>query len=60
MQFTRSVIVEQAERGVAALLKFGQHNAGAEGVNGAGGNGDDIAFRNWTPLNQVDDRAIGD
>src|SRR5437867_9144568 len=60
VQFTRSVIIEQAERGVAALLNFGQHDAGAEGVNGAGGDEDDIASRNWTPLNQVDDRAVGD
>src|SRR5206468_12022491 len=58
VQFTRSVIVEQAERGVAALLNFGQHDAGAESMDGAGRDEDDIAFRNWTPLNQFDDRAV--
>src|SRR6266536_190386 len=60
VQFTVSVIVEQTERGVAALLNFGQHDAGAESVDGAGRDEDDITFRDWTPLNQFNDRAVRD
>src|SRR5258705_10935076 len=58
VQFTLSAVVEQAECRVAALLNLAEHDAGAEGVNGAGRNEDDIAFRNRTPLNQINDRAI--
>src|SRR5579864_3210537 len=60
VQFTRSVIVEQAECGVAALLNLGQYDAAAEGVDGAGRDEDNIALRNLTPLNQFDDRAARD
>src|SRR5258705_5369385 len=60
VQFTLSAVVEQAECRVAALLNLGEHDAGAESVDGAGRNEDDIAFRNRTPLNQIDDRAIRD
>src|SRR5437899_2791496 len=60
VQFTVSAVVEQAECGVAALLNLGEHDAGAERVDGPGRNEDDIAFRNRTPLNQINDRAIRD
>ena len=42
------------------LLNFGKHDAGAQSVDRAGGNEDDIALRNRTPLNQLDDRAVPD
>ena len=51
VQFTVSAVVEQAECRVAALLNLGEHDAGAERVDGAGRNEDDIALRNRTPLN---------
>src|SRR5579863_1368345 len=60
VQFARSAIVEQAERGVATLLYFGQHDTSAESMDGAGRDEDDIAFRNWTPLNQFNDRTVRD
>ena len=60
VQFTLSAVVEQAECRVAALLNLGEHDAGADRVDGAGRNEDDIAFRNRTPLNQINDRAIRD
>jgi len=60
VQFTLSAVVEQAECRVAALLNLRQHDAGAESVDGAGRNEDDITFRNRTPLNQINDRAIRD
>ncbi len=60
VQFTLPAVVEQAERRVAALLNLGKHDTGAERVDGAGRNEDDVAFRNRTPLNQIDDRAIRD
>src|SRR4051812_44048385 len=60
VQFTVSAVVEQAECGVAALLNLGEHDTGAEGVDSAGRNEDDIAFRNRTPLNQIDDRTVRD
>ena len=60
VQFTLSAVVEQAKCRVAALLNLGEHDAGAESVDGAGRNEDDIAFRHWTPLNQINDRAIRD
>src|SRR6185312_2290654 len=60
VQFAPSAIVEQAERGIAALLNFCQHNASAKSVDCARRDENDITFRNWTPLNQFDDRAVRD
>src|SRR6187397_2790513 len=60
VQFTLSAVVEQAECRVAALLNLGEHDTGADRVDGAGRNEDDVAFRNRTPLNQINDRAIRD
>jgi hypothetical protein len=60
VQFTLPAVIEQPERGVAALLDFRQHDTGAERVDGAGRDEDDIACGDWTPLHQVDDRAGGD
>ena len=44
VQFALPAIVEQAECRVAALLNFGEHDAGADGVDGAGRDVDDVAF----------------
>ena len=46
VQFALPAIVEQAKCRVAALLNLGEHDAGADGVDGAGRNEDDVAFRN--------------
>ena len=51
-------IVEQAECRIAALLNFGKHDAGADGVDGAGRDVDDVVLRNRAPVNQIGDRAI--
>ena len=50
VQFALPAIVEQAECRVAALLNFGEHDAGADGVDRAGRDEDDVAFRDRTPL----------
>src|SRR5512138_3128085 len=60
MQFAPSAEVEQPECSVAMLLNFGEHNAGAQGVDRAGWNEDDVAFRHRSPLHQVNDRAVSD
>ena len=60
MQFAPPAVIEQPECRVTLLLNFGQHDAGAEGVDRASRDKDDIAFRNRTPLNQFDDRAVPD
>ena len=60
VQFALPAIVEQAECRVAALLNFGEHDAGADGVDGAGRDVDDIAFRNRPPVNQFGDRTVLD
>ena len=57
MQFALSAVVEKPERRVAALLDLGQDDARADGVDGAGGNKDDVAFRDPMPLNQFNDRV---
>jgi hypothetical protein len=44
VQFTVPAVVEQAKCGVAALLNLGEHDTGAERVDGAGRDEDDIAF----------------
>src|ERR1700730_3416222 len=60
VQFARTAIVEQAEGRVAMLLNFGEHDTGADGMDGAGGNEDDVAWRNAAPVHQFDDRTIPD
>jgi len=60
VQFTLAAVVEQAERRVAALLNLGEHDAGAERMDSACGNEDDIAFRSRTPVNEINDRAVRD
>ena len=60
MQFALPAVVEQAECRVAALLNFGEHDAGADGVDGAGRDEDDVAFRDRAPLDEVGDRAVPD
>ena len=60
VQFALPAIVEQAECRVAVLLNFGQHDAGADGVDGAGRNVDDVAFGNRSPLNEFGNRTVLD
>src|SRR3981081_743830 len=60
VQFARTAIVEQAEGRVAMLLNFGEHDAGADGVDGAGRDENDVAWRRRAPINQIDDRTIPD
>ena len=50
VQLALPAIVEQTECRIAALLNFCKHDAGADGVDCAGRDEDDIAFRNRTPL----------
>ena len=60
VQFALPAIVEQAECRVAALLNFGKHDTGADGVDRAGRDVDDVAFHDRTPLHQFGDRAVPD
>ena len=60
VQFALPSIVEQPERGVAVLLDFGENDAGADRVNGSGGNEDDVALMDRVPMHDVGDRAVRD
>src|ERR1700712_4087273 len=60
MQFALPAIVEQAECRVAVLLNFSQYDAGADGVDGAGRDVDDVAFRDRAPVHQFGDRTVLD
>ena len=60
MKLPLSPIVEKAERRVASLLDFRNHEPRAYGVDRTGGNENDIVLRNAAPLNQVQNRAIFD
>ena len=60
VQFALPAIVEQTERRVAVLLNLGEHDAGAYGVDGAGRDEDDVAFRDRAPLNEIGNRAVPD
>ena len=60
MQFPLAAIVEQTECCVAALLNFGEHDTGPYGVDRAGRDEDDVAFRDRTPLREICNRAIPD
>ena len=60
VQFTLTAVVEQAECRVAVLLNFGEHDAGADGMNRPGGDEDRIACRDGAPMKQVDDRPVPD
>src|SRR5206468_2967517 len=53
MQFALPAIVKQAECRVAALLNLGEYDTGANGVDRSGGDEDDVAFRDGTPLREV-------
>jgi len=44
VQFALPAVIEQPEGRVAALLNLGQHDAGADGVDRAGRNEDDVAL----------------
>src|SRR5687767_7899924 len=58
VQFALPAIVEQAECRVTALLNFCEYNAGANSVDGAGRDVDDVVFRNRSPLHQFGDRTV--
>ena len=60
MQFALPAIVKQAECRVAALLNLGEYDTGANGVDRSGGDEDDVAFRDGTPLREVGNRAVPD
>ena len=45
VQFPLPAIVEKAKGGVALLLNFGKNDAGADRMNGAGGNENNIPAR---------------
>ena len=60
MQFALPAVVEQTERRVALLLYFGQHDTGADGVDGAGRNVDHVPGDNGPPVDEIDDRAVLD
>src|SRR5258708_1781849 len=60
MQFALPAVVEQAECRVATLLNLGEYDAGAYGVDRAGRDEDDVAFRDRTPLRETCNRAIPD
>src|SRR5665647_1347384 len=60
MQFAPPAIVEQAECRVAALLNLGEYDAGADGVDRAGRDEDDVAFGDGAPLGEMGDRAVPD
>src|SRR4051812_17504432 len=57
MQFALPAIVKQAECRVAALLNLGEYDTGANGVDRAGGDEDDVAFCDGTPLREGGNRA---
>src|SRR3954451_21453740 len=60
VQFARAAIVEQPECRVAALLNFGEYDARAYRMDGAGGDKEDVAFRGGYPLHKTGDRAVPD
>ena len=60
VQLALPAIVEQTEGRVAVLLNFGEHDTGADGMDRAGRDEDDVAFRDGTPLRKSGDRAVLD
>ena len=58
VQFALPAVIKQAECRVAALLNFCEHDTGADGVDGAGRNVDDVAFRNRPPVDEIGDRTV--
>src|SRR5258708_18323706 len=60
VQFALPAIVEQAECRVAALLDFCEHDAGADGVDGAGRHVDDVALDNRTPAYEISGLTVLD
>ncbi|OIQ63594.1 hypothetical protein GALL_548650 [mine drainage metagenome] len=60
VQLALPAIIEQTESRVAVLLDFGEHDAGAYGVDRAGRDEDDVAFRDRTPMRETGYRAIPD
>ena len=53
VDFALPAMIEEAKRGVASLLDFGQHKSRPDGVNGPGRDEDDIVLASRTPLDQV-------
>src|SRR6202042_428154 len=60
VQRARSPIIEETKGRVAALLDFGDHETGSDGVNGASRNIDDIATRNFSPSDPLCNRSVRD
>ena len=60
VQRTRSSIIKETKGCVAALLDFGDHETGSDGVNGASRNIDDIATRNLSPSDPLGNRSVRD
>ena len=60
VKFTLPAGIEQPECRVAALLKFGNDEPGADRVNSAGGHENDVARRHRMPHDQIGDRAVVD
>ena len=60
VKFALPAVVEQPERGVAALLDFREHDAGADRVDSPGGNEDDVASVTGRQCTMFGDRAVLD
>src|ERR1700687_2037302 len=60
VQLALPAIVKQTERHVAMLLDLGEHDAGAYGVDRAGGDEDDVAFYDRAPLSEAGNRTVPD
>jgi tRNA-specific 2-thiouridylase len=58
VQFARTAVIIQPVGDIAVLLDFDQANAGADGVDRAGGNVEEIARSRRMPFEQVLDGAI--
>ena len=60
VQFALPAIVEQAKCRWPLLLNLGQHDAGADGVDGTGRDVDDVTSGNRSPLNEFGNRTVLD
>ena len=60
MKLPLSPMVEKAERRIASLLDFRNHESRADGVDRAGWDENDVVLQDAAPLNQIRNRAIPD
>src|SRR6202453_5346120 len=58
VQRAGSPIIEETKGRVAALLDFGDHETGSDGVNGSSRNIDDIATGDLPPSDPLGDRSV--